>query len=807
MKLLRGAVLMVCLAILGLAGCGGSSKPTPPPAQAITVSMAGQPSTLTVNAQASLTATVANDSANAGVKWSATCGSSTACGTFSSAQTPSGTATTYTAPTAVPTGNSVTVTATSVTDSTKTATATITITPPPAVTVSISGQPSSMVANTPASLTATVANDSANAGVTWTVSCGSSACGLFNPAKTASGTATTYVAPVAVPSGNTVTVTATSVTDTSKTATATITITAPPISVSLAPSPPSPMTVNTTTRITAIVANDATNAGVNWTVSCGGSSCGSIASAKTASGTATTYTAPIAVPSGNTVTITATSVTDNSKSVSATVTIVGASSAVLYDGTYVYHLAGVNGNGDCFFAGAFTVANGAITGGEQDFTDPTISYSNAITAAGSSLSIASSGNIQVVLATTNTALGPNGSGAITLRGTKVSNSRVLISEYDGYATGVGSIDLQTSAAAPSGGYAFVVAGLDVDQNGRTSNFSIGGILNITGTSLSVSGSVFDSNLEGSPVLGSGFTSGTVSAPDQFGRLSFNLTPSSASGVAQFILTGYIVGPNQIQLIESQQDALLDDLAGTALGQGSNTGAFNASSIAGKNYAFGSTGVDGNGGTVNSVNFAGSLNFSPNLGLSGPLAINDLVSWGEDTITGGSATVDPSGRVTISNITTDKNPLGANYGFQMYLDGNGNALIMGADAVEVSAGPAYLQTNTAPALSGAYSIVAAGSLIDNNSITYPWSAAGAVTVNSGSYSGFTDYNDTATPTPNQSLNGSLNTSSGVISLAGLDAIAFSNPNNFLDYPIDNNRIVMISIDQYLLGLMSMENITK
>ncbi|HMF54401.1 MAG TPA: hypothetical protein VK593_08635, partial [Edaphobacter sp.] len=98
MKNIRGVLLMGCFAILGLAGCGGSSNPTPPPAT--TVSMTGQPATLAVNAQASLTATVANDSANGGVKWSVTCGSS-ACGAFSAATTASGTATTYTAPAAV----------------------------------------------------------------------------------------------------------------------------------------------------------------------------------------------------------------------------------------------------------------------------------------------------------------------------------------------------------------------------------------------------------------------------------------------------------------------------------------------------------------------------------------------------------------------------------------------------------------------------------------------------------------------------------------------------------------------------------
>ena len=476
--------------------------------------------------------------------------------------------------------------------------------------------------------------------------------------------------------------------------------------------------------------------------------------------------------------------------------------AALYDGTYVYHLAGVNVNGDCFFAGAFTVANGVITGGEQDFSDSTAAYGNAITAAGSSLSVASSGNIQVVLATTNTSIGNN--GVITLRGSKVSNARVLISEYDAYATGSGSIDLQTSAAAPSGGYAFVISGIDI--NGQNLNpFSIGGILNVSGTSVSANGSIFDYNLLGNtPVLAQTFDSGTVSAPDQYGRVSFNLSPSPSAQLPGFILTGYIVGTNQIQLIESQQDALSDNLAGMALGQGSNTGAFNASSIAGKNYAFGTTGQDIN----YLVNFAGVLSFSSSGALSGPLAINDLVVQGEDTITGGSSTVDATGRVTISDIATKANPLGANYGFQMYLDGNGNAMVMGADTVEVSAGPAYLRTNAAPALSGSYSIAVSGFLRDNKNNTPPWSAAGVVTVNSGSYSGFTDYNDSAiTLTENQSLSGSLDTSTGVIALTGLDAISLTTASSFFDYPIDNNRVVMLSVDKFLLGLMTMENITK
>ncbi|RZU40286.1 beta strand repeat-containing protein [Edaphobacter modestus] len=685
-------------------------------------------------------------------------------------------------------------------------------TPPPppaaAVSVALSAQPpASLTVNAQTALTANVSNDSANAGVRWTVTCGSSACGSFSAASTASGASTTYTAPAAVPTSNTVTVTATSVTDSTKTASATITITPPappPVMVLITPLPPSSLTVNAKTSIMAIVSNDSANGGVKWTASCGTSACGSFGSAQTASGSSVVYTAPSAVPTGNTVTVTATSITDTTKSASATIIIAATSSAILNDGTYVYHVAGQNANGPCFFAGAFVIANGVITGGEQDFSDSVTGYSNAINQAGSSISSGSGTNLQIVLATSNTNIGPNGNGAITLQGTKVSNSRTLVSEYDGYATGTGSIDLQTSVAAPAGGYAFLISGVGFDTTKNpvaTIATAIGGVLNISGTTLSASNSVFDFNFGGTLKAAQSFASGSTNTPDSYGRMTFTLTPSTASGVAAILLTGYVVGTNQIQLIESQADGLNYNLAGMALGQGSNAGTFTSNSITGTTYVYGSSGVDSNG----VLDLAGSFAFS-NGTVSGPMSINDLVKQGEDTITGGSYTVDATGRVTLSNVTTQYAPLGGPYAFEIYLDGNGNALVMGADLVEISAGPGYRQTVSSPVLAGTYALTNQGFLVTDTD-NPPWSAGGAVTVTSGSYSGFTDYNDSGTPTPNVSLTGSLDNSSGILSLAGFDAVAFTTANDFVSYPIDNNRAVFISIDQYLLGLGAMEGVNR
>ena len=304
--------------------------------------------------------------------------------------------------------------------------------------------------------------------------------------------------------------------------------TPPAIAVALSPAAPTSLVAGGTASLTAVVSNDSNNAGVRWTVSCGSSSCGSFSSASTPSGTATTYTAPSTPPSPATVTVTATSATDTTKTASATITITITN--LLANGTYVYHLAGDDATGPYFVAGAFTVQNGVITGGKQDFSDVTSFHTDNLMASGSSLTVAGS-NIQIVLNTGNTAIGVG--GVETLRGVRVSGSRVLISEFDTFASATGSLDLQTSTAAPSGGYAFSVRGTDGTQQGYA--LAIGGVLNINGSSVVVANSVFDYNDGGSVGKGLSFSSGSVSTPDSFGRITISLTPNTA-GLLGFKLT-------------------------------------------------------------------------------------------------------------------------------------------------------------------------------------------------------------------------------------------------------------------------------
>src|SRR3989475_3564390 len=92
----------------------------------------------------------------------------------------------------------------------------------PTITVSISPVIAAVQAASTARLTATVANDTSNGGVTWTVSCSATRCGTFAPVTTLGGAAQPYTAPATSPSNMNIAVTATSVTDKSKAASSTL---------------------------------------------------------------------------------------------------------------------------------------------------------------------------------------------------------------------------------------------------------------------------------------------------------------------------------------------------------------------------------------------------------------------------------------------------------------------------------------------------------------------------------------------------------------------------------------------------------
>ena len=663
--------------------------------------------------------------------------------------------------------------------------------------------PASLSTGASVGLVAIVSNDSAGNGVTWSVTCGGSSCGTISPSSTGSGATATYTAPSALPLPATVTIKAASVTDTTKSVSAAISITSAStgISVSFASQPPSSMVVSTNTSLTAVVTNDSKNAGVTWSVTCGSSQCGSISPTSTASNSPATYTAPAAVPSPATVTVTATSVTDTAKSASETITITATSPTILSDGTYVFHLSGQDNNQSYFLSGAFTVTKGEISAGEQDFSDANLGSTDTLVPSSSSIS-STGENLQIVLGTANNQIGVN--GFETLRASRVSGTRLLVSEFDSFGAATGSIDLQTSAAAPSGGYAFSVNGIDTNDNDQ---LAIGGVLNFSGTQLSISNSVFDLNDGGgTTLLGQSFSSGSISAPDSFGRVTIALTPSASGQVPSIAFSGYING-STIQLIESVGDGLNADLGGTALAQGAKTGTFNAQSVSGQTYIHGSIGQDTNGPLI----MGGAFIFASNGTASGLLAFNDLDNNTGNSFSNASYQVSPSGRVVITNVVPS-NLSNIALSFVLYLDGNGNAMIMASDNIEQTSGLAYAQNGLSD-YEGTYAVAVQG-FLNGQQYIQPYGAAGPVTISNDTFNGYTDYTsqnpnlqtlttpfDTYPSTP---LTGLEDTSTGLLHLTGLNSNSFEQPGAFGYYPIDANRVLAIEVDSNGMGLLMLEN---
>jgi hypothetical protein len=208
--------------------------------------------------------------------------------------------------------------------------------------------PTSLTVSQGTYLTVNLTNDSQMLGADWSVVCGSApalgtplppgqtqdqSCGTFTPAHSMSGPIPSYVtagtgyvvfytAPAAPPKQGTVTLIASATADPSKFSSVTLTITGVPISLEFAPAPPPTLGLGASTQFKAVLTNDATNAGVNWSVICGASACGSFSPTQTASGIVTSYTAPTTVPAGGMVQVTATSVADPTKAVTATIQIV-----------------------------------------------------------------------------------------------------------------------------------------------------------------------------------------------------------------------------------------------------------------------------------------------------------------------------------------------------------------------------------------------------------------------------------------------------------------------------------------------------
>ncbi len=580
-----------------------------------------------------------------------------------------------------------------------------------------------------------------------------------------------------------------------------------PISVSISGAP-STLAVNATASITATVTNDSANAGVTWSCAPSGT-CGSFSPTSSASGAATTYTAPATVPS-SAVTVTATSVTDGTKTKSATITITPPAQA-LADGNYVFQMSGTDislvgapptFNSPYFVAGMFTVTGGVITGGEQDFVDYNVVATDLIDPTASTITTTANGNLQLTLTTCtgNTCPGPDTSigvaGVETINVAMVSATKGRIVEFDTFATSSGTLDVQDATvigALPSGGYAFAVQGVDSGGN----SLAVGGILNMDGAGALTSSSIFDQNRGGTLNPGETFdtTASTVTGPDASGRIVVSLKPTN-TGLPVIKFAGYIVDGTHIRLAEVA-DPSGSTMGGTALGQGSTL------AVSGNTYVVGLTGFNVNG----ALHQAAALSLASGAsGVSGTITYNDLtVVQPAISISGGTYAADPTGRVTLTGVTDGSHT----FDLQLYVDGNGNALAISMDASDVLQGLGYQQTSSA-AIAGTYVMDATGAdftgeqEFDDVGLV---ATTGTGTFASGSSGVDSNWlNDGITPLPaSVTVTGAFSsTGTGTgNTITGLDISAPTSPDAFDYYVADSTKVIAIENDGNQLTLVYFE----
>jgi hypothetical protein len=279
-------------------------------------------------------------------------------------------------------------------------------------------------------------------------------------------------------------------------------------------------------------------------------------------------------------------------SYAVTAALSGASSPVSFSLTnvsttsYAFFLSGQEIDTSGYYALAGSVAvdsNGNVLAGEQDYNDgsggngPSSPEPAGDTILGGTLTLSGppgQGTLTLIINNRNLGvLNADGKTSTETLGVQFVNSdHALVMQFDGTATSSGSLDLQTLPSPPAGNYAFALSG--IDSNGAPIGF--GGVFSVSGTTISTGTvDVNDSLTTGAAVIGKSF-SGTILAPDAFGRGTITGIPIVGDPIS---LNYYIIGPEVLRIIDVHKT---DSALGSAFGQGAGT--FTNASLGGSVFA-------------------------------------------------------------------------------------------------------------------------------------------------------------------------------------------------------------------------------
>jgi hypothetical protein len=618
------------------------------------------------------------------------------------------------------------------------------------------------------SLSASVANDSAGAGVQWSVSGGGSLSGQTTSAAT-------YNAPTT--GSGTATVTATSVADGTKSASIRISysLTAA-ISVAITNKISQIQAAGSAVTLHARLQNDGLNQGVTWSLTAGGAGCSpTCGSLSGNAATSVTYTPPASVPAApnNAVTITATSVADATKTDLDAFTIVSTAvsacngapsgSEALLTGQYTFltqGFAGASLGTPVTSAASFTAdGTGKITAGELDTNDTVTPKHLTINAAGSSYTVGSDHRGCITLAnsggTTSTfhiALGKITAGV-------AAKGRII--EFDDAAgTGTraaGTIRLQDSSSFSLSSlhpnYAFGVDGWAFASS-QWQHFAAAGSFTVNSAGV-VSNGFADLDQGGSVQSTLSAGTGVIAA---ISTTTGRGTMTYAIGGHTFGFALYMINANEFFLASTDAVAVGPVPCGRAIVTASS---FTASSLSG-NYIVHVAGASG--GTASAT--LGLLTLSSG-SASGTLHSYDAVGGAaSQSISGGTYAIDTtSGRVTFTGVGTHA-PVAyvttATDGVSAFIVGTDTDAIFGVADAQPSA------TYSASSLSGSLFFGVEAAL--DNTVS---DQVGVFSAASGTLSGVMDLSGQSGLSTDQALNAVLTINADGTGTAGANIVAITN----------------------------------
>ncbi|MGA9510097.1 MAG: hypothetical protein WBV55_15880 [Candidatus Sulfotelmatobacter sp.] len=358
----------------------------------------------------------------------------------------------------------------------------------------------------------------------------------------------------------------------------------------------------------------------------------------------------------------------------------GAFSNSNLNGTYVFSISGTDVNGAPYaMAGTFTAngsggnGKGGITGGTLDINDSSVFSAPAAGVSinnNSSYSVTADGRGQAVIGTNITSGTPGQTFPnLTFDFVLTDSTHGLITEFDSFGSGSGTLDLQAANTTPTGTYAFSLSGVtSTDSSWATvGNFTVTGST-IAGLDDLNEGGILpyaNSTLSGSLVLGPSATPATT--------LSINNNGSSVfSGTFDTIA----IDATHLKFIEMDATATLsgDAFSQTSATLPTGTLAFTLDGISsGQLYA---------AGGFMSTAATGAITGSEDYNVGG----TNLSSQTAPAAFSAAFTAAGAGRFTLGSFTTFVG--GTSYAAY---PSSGGLLLLETDATGITFGAAYTQT--------------------------------------------------------------------------------------------------------------------